>query len=153
MTSDELIDKWLYSAEVVMAFHYEAARMFERRHFWIGVPAIALSTLVGTTVFAALRKDVHLSVQLGAGCASVLAAILTALQTFLGYSERATKHEAAGANYAALIREIHQQRAFPSPTVDELRKFVDHIRIRFDTLSKESPSLPERVWKRGVSQK
>ncbi len=152
MTTDELIARWLYSAKVVMAAHYEAARFYGRRHYWIGVPALVLSTAVGTTVFAALGKTVNTSIRLATGGASVLAAILTALQTFLGYNQLAAKHKSAGADYAALIREIHQQLAFPSSKPDELRKFVDNIRVRFDTLSKESPSLPEKLWKQAISE-
>ena len=147
MSSDELIEQWLYSAQVSMSVHYEAARMFERRHYWLGVPALILSTAVGTTVFATLKKDLELSAQLATGLASLSAGILTALQTFMGFSNRAEKHKAAGAEYASLVRLIHEQLAFPSGKPDELKKFISNLRTRFDTLSKESPSLRDRLIK------
>lgn len=155
MEPDELIERWLYSAESVMPLHYEAAQLFTQRHYWIGVPALVLSTAVGTTVFAALRKDASLPIEWVylTGIASMLAAILTALQTFLGYNQRAEKHKSAGAAYAALIREIHQQKAFPSSGNKELQAFVANIRVRFDALSKESPSLPPQIWKRAEAKR
>ncbi|HEY2396421.1 MAG TPA: SLATT domain-containing protein [Rudaea sp.] len=152
MDARELIESWLYSADASMALHYDAARHFERRHYLIGVPALVLSTAVGTTVFAALQKDVYVAIQFTTGAASVLAAILTGLQTFLGYNQRAAKHQSAGAAYAALIREIHQEQAFPLSEVNQLRGFVEKVRTRFDALSKESPSIPERLWKLAASR-
>ncbi|WP_414896029.1 SLATT domain-containing protein [Pseudomonas chlororaphis] len=44
--------------------------------------------------------------QLGVGAMSVLAAVMTALQTTLRYQELAEKHREAGARYNALGREI-----------------------------------------------
>ena len=135
-----------------MAAHYQAARHFERRHYWIGIPALILSTTVGTTVFAVLRKDIATPTQIATGAASIAAAVLTALQTFLGYSQRAAKHYSAGAKYASLVRAIHKELAFPTSEDNKLREWVESIRVRFDKLSEESPSLPEKVFKRAISE-
>ena len=151
MTYEELVDQWLLSAQMSMGVHYEAAQLFESRHYWIGIPALTLATVVGTTVFAVLKKDVDITVQLATGGASLLAAVLTALQTFLGYSGRAAKHHAAGASYAALVRQIHEELAFPSDVEEDQRRFVEMIRLRFDTLSKESPSMPPRLLQKALS--
>lgn len=37
--------------------YYAEAERFRRWHFWLGVPAVILSSVVGTTVFATLQKE------------------------------------------------------------------------------------------------
>ena len=148
MQPDELIDTWLHSAELSMSLHYKSAQRFERMHYLLGVPAVVLSTAVGTTVFAALRKDLDVPIQIATAAGSFSAAILTALQTFLGYNQRAVKHQQAGAAYASLIRRIHEQLAFPASQPEELQRFVAVLRARFDTLSRESPAFPQRLFQR-----
>ena len=56
MTPTELIEQWRFRNHRVQLAHYECARRFEHLHLWLGLPAIALSTLVGTTVFSSLEK-------------------------------------------------------------------------------------------------
>src|SRR6185369_2622736 len=91
--------------------HYLSADHFGRRKYWLGIPAVVLSTLVGTAVFASLQKQPEFWLQIAIGLASVLAAVLAGLQTFLGYTERAEKHRIAGAKYGALGRELEILRA------------------------------------------
>src|SRR6266849_2913203 len=99
MKPDTLLQQWLVSAQYSMSAHYDAARQFEDRHTWIGVFATILSIAVGTTVFATLQKDTGLTAQLATGFASILAAVITGLQTFLKYDKRAEGHKSAGAAY------------------------------------------------------
>lgn len=104
---------------------------------------IALSTIVGTSVFASIQKQPELWVEITVGLASVLAAVLASLQTFLGYSARAEKHRVAGAKYGALGRELEVLRAsdeaIPSETIEGLRK-------RLDALALESPNNSLRIY-------
>ena len=77
--------------------------------------------------------------QIVVGLASVAAAWLASLQTFLGYSERAEKHRIAGAKYGALGRELEQIRASDTTlTFDE----ISAVRKRLNDLAVESPNNP-----------
>jgi hypothetical protein len=109
----------------------------------LGVPAIVLSTLVGTAVFASLQKQPELWLQISIGLASVLAAVLAGLQTFLGYTERAEKHRIAGAKYGALGRELEVLRASDQISNETL----EDIRKRLDVLALESPNNPLRIYR------
>jgi hypothetical protein len=80
--------------------------------------------------------------------ASILAAILAAIQTFLRLQERSEKHKVAGVRYGSFKREIEQMSVFPPQGVDELRQFIDGLRIRWDKLVEESPTIPKGVWNR-----
>src|SRR6202012_1161862 len=86
--------------------HYKAASHCDHVSYILGIPAVILSTVVGTTVFASLQKQVSFKIQLFVGAVSVFAAILAALQTFLRHSERAEKHRSAAASYGGLRKQI-----------------------------------------------
>lgn len=129
--------------------HYISAEYFSRKGYWLGIPVIALSTIVGTSVFASIQKQPAPSVQIAVGLASVLAAVLASLQTFLGYSTRVEKHRVAGAKYGALGRELEILRAsneaIPNEVIEELKK-------RLDALALESPNNSLQIYKKGYGQ-
>lgn len=84
-----------------------------------------------------------LLVQIAVGLGSVASALLTSLQMFLGYAERAEKHRIAGAKYGALGRELEQLRASKSAQSPEE---IAAVRKRLDDLAIESPNNPEKIF-------
>jgi hypothetical protein len=88
----------------------------------------------------------HISVRVATGIASVLAAILAGLQTFLRYSERAERHRVGAGKYGVLRREMEQKLAFPLPNTVELENYVNALRTAWDSLSEESPPVPQKIW-------
>jgi hypothetical protein len=145
--SGKLLAKWQERARTNQLQHYAAAQYFGNAHNAIGIPAVILSTVVGTTVFAALQKQVNLGGQIGVGAISVLAAVLAALQTFLRYSERAEKHRAAAAAYAAVRHRLEATTNTPVAVRGPLKEFLDDIEGQLDSLAQSAPNVPERVWK------
>ena len=89
--------------------HFNAAERWSTYHYWLGIPAIVLSAAAGTAFF----KDAAML----AGGMSALAALLTALMTFLKPSERASGHKSSGDQYlglrndARVFREIRLEHA------------------------------------------
>ncbi|MNC74482.1 hypothetical protein D3C75_1258450 [compost metagenome] len=80
---------------------------------------------------------------------SVLAAILTALQSTLRYQELAEKHRDAGAKYNALGRKIELMITLREADSDK----VNDLRVLIDSLALESPHIPQAVHKHMDSQK
>ena len=77
------------------------------------------------------------------GLASVLAAVLASLQTFLGYSERAEKHRVAGAKYGAIGRELEVMlRSQGEAPSEPIARLID----RLNSLALESPNNPQRIY-------
>lgn len=148
MTPTELIDQWRFRNHRVQLAHYECARRFERLHLWLGLPAIALSTLVGTTVFSSLEKTADVRLQIAVGLLSVVAAVLTGLQTFLRYAELGERHRMAGAKFANLKHRIELLSTLPPASDLELRSALESIEDAWSKLREESPTLPARVWRR-----
>ena len=144
-THKDVLDDWYQRVSATQRAHYLSADHFGRRKYWLGIPAVILSTVVGTSVFATLQKQPAAALQIAVGLGSVFAALLTSLQTFLGYGERAEKHRISGAKYGALGRELEMLRASnETPSVETL----SDVRKRLDDLALESPNNPFPIFRR-----
>lgn len=147
-TQDQVLDDWYQRVAITQRAHYLSADYYGTRKYWLGIPAVVLSTLVGTSVFATVTKRPELWLQITVGLASVAAALFASLQTFLGYSERAEKHRIAGAKYGALGRELEQLRALGTTPLQEA---MSEVRKRLDDLAVESPSNTLRIYRKAGS--
>ncbi len=141
MPSTPVAQQWYNRAALVAHGHYRAALRFSRLNYWFGFPSVVLATIVGTSVFATLQAKPEFWWQVLVGVMSIAAAILSALQSFLGYSDKAEKHRAAGAKYNAIGRELELWLSLPQEDLQRL----DAIRQRIDSLAQESPHIPESV--------
>jgi hypothetical protein len=146
-----LLSSWRMGALRSQIGNYHAANYFSALNYWLGIPAVVFAAVVGTSVFAALGRTVDSTTQILIGMTSVLAAVLAALQTFLGLGDRAAKHRATAAAYGALKRSIDQQLSMQNDeAVDISESTVTAFRKRMDALAKEAPELPEKHWNRAV---
>ena len=140
----DLLEDWHRRAQESQFAHFGAANWLSRCHLLLGVPAVMLSAIVGTTIFATLQEQSNLYLQIVIGLVSLIAASVVALQTFLKLEERAENHRTAGAAYGAIRRQI-QQILYSSGGENEL-DIVNKIRSRLDDLALESPKVSERIW-------
>ena len=124
-----LIEHWGVNCQRSRLANYLAANAFSRSHVRLGIAAVALSAVVGTSVFASLGKQIDPLLQILVGALSVLAAVLAALQTFLKHGDRASAHRLIGARYGALARQTAAILAMPSPIE---RNVVDEVRTQMD---------------------
>ena len=114
-------------------------------HYYIGIPSIVLSAIVGTAVFATLERTVDIGAKLVVAFISVAAAVLAAVQTFLRFSERSEAHRQAYAGYDGVVREIEQALVLGKSN----EQVLDHIRKRLDTLA-SAPELATRDMSRAA---
>ena len=132
--------EWSNRVAAVAHGHYLAASRYSRLHFWLGLPTVLLATIVGTSVFAMLQKQPEVWWQITVGLMSITAAVLSALQSFLNYSDKTEKHRTAGARYNAIGRELEQLLA-----QEDKWSSLDSIRNKIDQLSQQSPHIPSTV--------
>lgn len=99
-------------------------------------------------MFASLAKETHAGIKILVGLFSVAAAVLTALQTFLKYSELSDKHRIAGGKFANLKHRIELLSSLTLPPQDELKQQLTMIEDRWAKVREESPNLPQGIWKR-----
>lgn len=142
----ELLAKdWFRRCRESQMAHYEYGSLLETRHLWLGIPAVLLSTIVGTAVFASWESNTGgSSLRILFGLLSMLAAAVAALQTFLNMSDRAAKHKAAGAAYGAIRRELELFKTLPCGSEEETRSFFQRVKERMDELAASSPSIPSK---------
>jgi hypothetical protein len=145
----KLLEEWRFSARKMQYCHFAAANHFRKRHYWIGIPAVISSIVVGTSVFATLAKEIDTSIKILVGLMSVLATVLTGLQTFLRYEGRAEKHYSAAVQFGAVRRELEQYQALRKPGASESaadKDFLDSIRKRMTDLPRTAPEIPQGLW-------
>jgi hypothetical protein len=138
---ESLLLRWLKRTRESSFVHYIAEERYRQLHYAIGVPAAILAAGVGTSVFVTLEKTTDTQIKILIGMVSILAAILTGLQTFLRYSERADRHRKAASDYSSIRREIEQTLVFAHAPHD-----VDHIRKRIDDITSGAPNVTPRMW-------
>jgi hypothetical protein len=143
-TKQDLLKQWYERAGISQKAHHYSAEHFGNRSRQFGVPTIVLTTIVGTSVFASLGNNVNKWLQIFVGLLSIAAAVLAALQTFLGYTERGEKHRSAAAKYGAIGRELEAMLVSTQPPSDT--ELAD-VRKRLDALALETPNTPIPIYR------
>lgn len=138
MSSRPVAVKWYERTSTVAYRHYQSAQRYSRLNFIFGLPTVIFATIVGTSVFATLQSKPEYWWQVAVGLMSIAAAILSALQSFLGFSDKAEKHRAAGSRYNMVGRELELWLSRPQEDLERL----EAIRQRIDALAQESPHIP-----------
>jgi hypothetical protein len=87
--------------------HGDLAHRYARFHFWFGIIAIVLSALAGSSVLDAVATDAPwLLPPTAVGVIALFAGGFAAVQTFMGFADRAQSHKSAASLYAAARRKI-----------------------------------------------
>jgi len=130
--------------------------MAGHKSLWLGIPVVVMTAVVGTSIFGTLTATPNIYVKIAAGLLSISAAVLAALQTYLGYGEKSAKHKEAGAKYAAIWRSLdlldlelkNAGEAFSDSAIEQLKKIVSQL----DEAAKASPSLPDGVYEKASGE-
>ena len=143
-----LIKDWFRRVRVNQFAHYACGNYFSKLNFMLGIPTIILSTLVGTAVFVSLDNQAVGNYKIAIGFVSMLASVLAALHTFLGFSQRAEKHRLTATAYSSIRRELELIKTFPIEDSVELSKKLETIKIQIDHLAESAEEVPKRVWEK-----
>jgi hypothetical protein len=144
MTERPYLDEWANGLRIEHVAHRRACARSERLGRWLGVAVVILATVVGTSVFSTIKSSPGTAVRVLAGLLSIAAAVLAAVQTFLGFEARAAQHREAATRYGTLRRELEQLRAAAS--LDE--EAIATIRTRWDEIDGSSPAVSSRLHER-----
>jgi hypothetical protein len=107
------------------------------------IPVTILTAAVGTGIFVDLSKSQNSSTLVVIGVASLAASLLSALQTFLNYSERASAHASAAAKYGPLRRRI-EMIATSSCDETTIRRELQVVQDEWENLDETAPVLAQR---------
>jgi hypothetical protein len=143
---EALLEDWHHRVYAAQTAHYASADRFRTLNYIVGVPAVILSSVVGTSLFAGLDKDSPRTMLVAS--TSILAAILGALQTFLRFAERATLHATAADWYSAIRRDIEEILHLPVEDRGTPKDCLDEVRKEMNRAAQDSPELSARVWEK-----
>jgi len=121
----KLLITWETDLRIICQGHYDAAVMSKKFNYFMGVPVIILSTIVGTTIFSSLDTTTNVCLKIFLGLFSISSVVLSALQTFMKYSETAEEYR----------KEVTES-------------WCNDFRERWDSISSESPTIPGKIWKK-----
>ncbi len=141
-----LLEQWQRGLRIVHKAHQQAAVQFEQRARWLSVATVIASTAVGTSLFADANANLTAGWKIGAGLLSLLAAILSAVQGTLKYSELVVQHRAAAQRYGPLRREVDELLADAALGGAITHDIVTDLRKRWDTVDADSPNIPQKLY-------
>lgn len=146
---ENLLRRWLKRARENNFAHYYAEHQLNNLHLLLGIPATVFAATVGTAVFASLENSASLWMKIGVGLISIVTAILSGLQTFLRFSEKAERHRKTAVDYGSARRTIELHLVYTNHlTYDESTKILE----RLDKIAEEAPNVSQRLWKRAQSK-
>ncbi len=149
---DVLITDWFRRVRENQIIHYACGNHFSWLNYRLGIPTIILTTVVGTAVFASLENQAIGNYKIVIGLISILASVLAALQTFLGFPQRAEKHRLTASGYAAIRRELELLKTFPVEDAGELAGKLESLKIQIDHLAESSQEVPRKIWLKHIHE-
>jgi len=132
--------------------HRRAAAAFDRRATFLGVATVIVTTVAGTTYFSSAASSSAFALKVLAGCLSIAAAVLAALETALRYTERCASHAAVGHHYGVLRRNTEELLALADKTgVDDAWvEALKTIRKTWNDIDEGAPHVPQEMYDRVV---
>lgn len=91
---------------IVSRAHHLAAKKYARLNTILGVPVVAITATLGTSIFYTMESSPSTKWKIFAGLIVLVAAVLSALQTSMGFAEKAEAHRLAGIRYAGVRRRL-----------------------------------------------
>lgn len=110
----------------------------------VWVICIGLSALVASSIFVAVLDSTNTWAFYIAAFTSLLAAILTGVNSNLNFSVRAEPHHSAATSFQGLLREV-QEEVVNCRNGDKKNSY-EHLRTRWTEVLEGTPALPQDIF-------
>jgi hypothetical protein len=141
--TNSTLQQWHNGVRLAQVSHARAAARYDQLHQILGLSVTVISVIVGTSVFSTLSSTNNTWILGIVGAISVVAAILSGIQTFLNYGQVAAKHQSAANKYGKIRRRIEELLNMADAPA-EMNSLVKAIREDWDILEDEAPTVPQR---------
>ncbi|MFF2852072.1 SLATT domain-containing protein [Streptomyces sp. NPDC058001] len=145
MSRLQMISEWAEGLRVLHVAHNIAAERFERWDRVTAISTAALSTVVGTAIFATLAGSSQTAVRVITGTLSLAAAALSTAQLIWNYPQLAAQHRAAAVRYATVRRQVDMMLADPGHLTDDR---VDAVSTTWEDIERTAPALSHSIRRR-----
>jgi len=147
-------NEYLNKASLKARCHFVMSENAGRENLLLGLITAIFSTIVGTTIFAAIaQKSQALWIQIATGFMSVAAAVLAALQTFFRFSELSQQNKTAAVGYDKIkvSLDLFLLTFDPASTqTDQALAALKSITEELEKIEAASPSVPDSVFRKIV---
>jgi hypothetical protein len=133
--------KWEKRLSIRRNGQLEQRSHFRVRNKQIGIPTIIVSSIVGSAVFGTIGTTDMVTLQFAAGVLSIIAAALSAVQTFLGYDSLSEQSKYAASGYSSLLRKLERYIETNPDTMDA--DFMKEFSDEWDKVDNDAPLLPK----------
>jgi hypothetical protein len=151
----QLYQQYMNGLRISQIAHFAASRSFMIRDRILGSGAILISTAVGSSLFATLNSSPSWSWKVIVGVASIVAAVLAALGTFLRYEQLSDQHHSCAVKYGALRRQL-ETLVSTAPDLLKISDIVSPIVEKWGDIDESAPPIPglihHRTLKKVLSQ-
>lgn len=138
---------WLMNLRIFNTAYHKASLDYERQHKMFGIPVVIITAIVGTTIFATMSQTENTWLKITTGIISVAATVLSSLQTFLNYSEKAEKCKTASLEYGDLARKLEIALTNEADYKKNEKDILTQINEKWSEIGKAAPRLPDRYTK------
>jgi hypothetical protein len=149
--AEPVLAAWYRRARESQFAHYTAAGSYTRLSKSLGVPSVVLSAAAGSVLFATLSKSASIELRLFVAFVALSAAVLGALQTFLGLNALAEQHRSTASRYGTIRRQIEQYQATNPARNIALGIQLEEVRRSLDDVAGSAPNVPDWAWKKAQS--
>jgi hypothetical protein len=112
----------------------------------LGISVVVLSAVTGTAIFASIGGSPSTWSKVTVGAASVLAVVLSSVQTYMNYPRRAAAADRARVGYQELYDDLrHLKEQYESGEPADGRRLTA-LERKMRSLTEGSPTLSDRVW-------
>lgn len=141
-----MLAEWIESATAYAHAHRLEAVKLKKRHAWLGTPSVVLSTVVGTSIFAAIQEAAQSTLLKSVlALLSMSAAALAALVTFNGFAEKSASHRIASEEYGDVARRLQVLRtSIAAMRPSDWKNVLDGYSQQLDAIGRRA-DIPESM--------
>ena len=130
--------------------HEESTRYYERRHYYIIIPATALGLITSTAAFTQWTDEVLCgevnSVWIIVGLLMALTTLLHNLSEHVfGFKDKARQHHQSYINFSRLVKRIGNELNNPDTDHKPYRQFIESISEDYNRYTEHALMIPSAV--------
>ena len=108
---ENLLKKWAQTSKTYAIMHSLCARHYSNLHKWLGIPAVIIGGATASSIFSSNKEDSEIWTYIN-GSLTLFVSALAGVSSFLGTSEKTTKHQNASFKYTKISLDIDALLSF-----------------------------------------
>lgn len=125
--------------------HFRAANRCKKRHASLGVPAVLINLIIGSILFSIITEDAPEFAKYSGAVLALIAACLSAIQTYFNFQKSSDGHRAIGNRYIAIERKCEHLMALYCDeliSLTELGTEMEKLEATYQEINQEGEAFP-----------